>query len=139
MVHVKRDGWTFLTNHGHVLVCLAADPEVLLRDVATSIGITERAVQQIVGDLEQAGVIIRLRVGRRNRYVVRREEQFRHPVEAGVTIGDFVDLVERSRACPRRRPAPPALAAGPAAEATSSMTDWVPEIHEAARRRQAPR
>ena len=139
MVRVKRDGWTFLTNHGHVLVCLAADPEVLLRDVATSIGITERAVQQIVGDLEQAGVIIRLRVGRRNRYVVRREEQFRHPLEAGVTIGDFVDLVERSRACPRRKPSPHAVATSTGAEPTSSVTDWIPRIHEAAGRRQAPR
>ncbi|HSO65244.1 MAG TPA: transcriptional regulator [Ornithinibacter sp.] len=136
---MKRDGWTFLTNHGHVLVCLAVDPEVLLRDVAKSIGITERAVQQIVGDLEHAGVLIRLRVGRRHRYVVRRDELFRHPVEAGVTIGDFVDLVERSRACPRRKPPPRALASGPAAEAPSSVIDWVPDGREAARRRPPPR
>ena len=91
---MSRDAWTFLTNHGHVLVCLAVEPDVLLKDVASSIGITERAVQQIVGDLERAGVIVRLRVGRRNRYVLRREEGFRHPVEAGVTVGDLVDLVE---------------------------------------------
>ena len=120
---MTRDGWTFLTNHGHVLVCLAADPEVLLRDVATSIGITERAVQQIVGDLEQAGAIIRLRVGRRNRYVVRRDEQFRHPVEAGVTIGDFVNLVERGRARPPRRPPARPLVPGRAAEAPLSLVD----------------
>ena len=136
---MKRDGWTFLTNHGHVLVCLAVDPEVLLRDVAASIGITERAVQQIVGDLEQAGVIIRLRVGRRNRYVVRRDEQFRHPVEAGVTIGDFVDLVEEGRACPRRKPPTRALAPGPAAEAPASVIDWSTDGREAAHRRQPPR
>jgi predicted transcriptional regulator len=133
---VKRDGWTFFTNHGHVLVCLATDPEVLLRDVATSIGITERAVQQIVGDLEQAGVIIRLRVGRRNRYVVRREEQFRHPVELGVTIGEFVDLVERARACPRRKPSARAVAAGTGAGASSGV-DWMPETPDA-EPRQAP-
>jgi len=94
---VKRDGWTFLKNHGHVLVCLADDPDVLLRDVAANIGITERAVQQIVTDLEQAGIILRMRVGRRNRYLVRREERFRHVLEAGVTIGEFVDLVDRGR------------------------------------------
>ncbi len=94
---MKRDGWTFLTNHGHVLVCLAGEPDVLLRDVATRIGITERAVQQLVADLERAGVIVRVRVGRRNRYVVRRDERFRHHLEAGVTIGEFVDLVERGR------------------------------------------
>jgi hypothetical protein len=99
---VKRDGWTFVTNHGHVLVCLAADPDVLLRDVAVSIGITERAVQQIVADLEQAGAIVRMRVGRRNRYLVRRQERFRHPLEGGVTVGDFVDLVEQGR-CRRLR------------------------------------
>lgn len=107
---MKRDGWTFLTNHGHVLVCLAQDPDVLLRDVAVSIGITERSVQQIVGDLERAGIIIRMRVGRRNRYVVRREEPFRHPLEVGVTVGEFVDLVEhgshRSRRPSRPRTGP---------------------------------
>lgn len=86
-----------MTNHGHVLVCLARDPDVLLRDVALSIGITERSVQQIVCDLERAGIIIRMRVGRRNRYVLRRDEHFRHPLEAGVSVGEFVDLVERGR------------------------------------------
>ena len=92
---VERDGWTFLTNHGHVLVCLAADPDVLLRDVAAHTGITERAVQQIVADLEAAGVITRSRVGRRNRYTIRRTRAFRHPLEAGVTVGDLVELVEQ--------------------------------------------
>lgn len=100
---MKRDGWTFLTNHGHVLVCLAKNQDILLRDVASSIGITERAVQQIVADLERAGIILRMRVGRRNRYVVRRSEQFRHHLEAGVTVGEFVDLVERGAV---RRPQP---------------------------------
>ena len=78
------------------------------RDVASSIGITERAVQQIVADLERAGVIVRLRVGRRNRYILRREEEFRHPVEAGVTVGDFVDLVERGADVSPAGPNPPA-------------------------------
>jgi predicted transcriptional regulator len=91
---VKREGWTFLTNHCHVLVCLAADPDVLLRDVAARIGITERAVQQIVTDLEAAGVIVRSRVGRRNRYDVRRDRPFRHPLESSLTVGEFVDLVQ---------------------------------------------
>lgn len=104
--NVKRDDWTFLTNHGHVLVCLAQDPEVLLRDVATSIGITERSAQQIVCDLERAGVIIRMRVGRRNRYLIRREESFRHSLEAGVTVGQFVDLAEQGRQRSRRAARP---------------------------------
>jgi hypothetical protein len=90
---MTRDYWTFLTNHGHVLVCLAADPDMVLREVATRVGITERAVQQIVRDLELAGVIARVRVGRRNRYVICSERGFRHTLEAEVTLGSFLGLV----------------------------------------------
>jgi predicted transcriptional regulator len=90
---MTRDGWTFVTNHGHVLVCLAADPEVLVRDVAATVGITERAVQQIIGDLVEAGVVAKVRVGRRNHYLVLRERPLRHVVESGVTVGRFVDLM----------------------------------------------
>ena len=97
---MSRKGWTFLSNHGHVLVCLADDPDMLLKEVASSVGITERAVQQIVSDLEGARVITRHREGRRNRYVVRREVRFRHPLEAGLRVGDFIDL---SRRRPRLR------------------------------------
>ena len=107
VVHVGRDAWTFLTNHGHVLVCLAADPDVLLRDVAVRIGITERAVQQIIGDLERAGVIVRIRVGRRNRYLLRREEHFRHALEHDLTIGEFVDVLQAGRTRRRVGPASP--------------------------------
>lgn len=99
---MTREGWTFLTNHGHVLVCLARDADVLLRDVAARTGITERAVQQIVADLEAAEVITRSRVGRRNRYVVRREVEFRHPIESGVTVGDLVDMVDMVQKRARR-------------------------------------
>ena len=116
---MTRDYWTFLTNHGHVLVCLAADPDMVLRDVATRVGITERAVQQIVRDLELAGVIARVRVGRRNRYVVCSERGFRHTLEADVTLGEFLDLVgggRRASGLPsggrRPRPAPCPIAAG---------------------------
>jgi len=129
---MSRDGWTFLTNHGHVLVCLAVEPDVLLRDVASSIGITERAVQQIVADLERAGVIVRLRVGRRNRYILRREEEFRHPVEAGVTVGDFVDLIERGAASRKRNPSARTLASSLSALDPTHFIDWA---SEAAQRR----
>ncbi len=94
---MKREGWTFLTNHGHVLVCLASDPNMLLRDVAARIGITERAVQQIVADLEAAGVITRARNGRRNTYALSREGTLRHPLEADVTVGELIDLILGSR------------------------------------------
>lgn len=86
-------GWTFLTNHGHVLVCLAATPDARLRDVAERVGITERAVQQIVRELEQSGYVVKQRVGRRNNYTVVRSGRFRHPLESGTAVGDFIDLV----------------------------------------------
>jgi DNA-binding MarR family transcriptional regulator len=85
--------WTFLSNHGHVLVCLATSPQCRLRDVAQRVGITERAVQKIVGDLESAGVIERTRCGRRNAYVLHLEVPLRHPLESHRTIGSLVDLV----------------------------------------------
>ncbi len=107
---MTRDYWTFLTNHGHVLVCLAADPDVVLRDVATRVGITERTVQQIVTDLELAGVIARVRVGRRNRYVVCSERGFRHTLEADVTLGAFFELVAEDGARPDCPAAVPATA-----------------------------
>jgi predicted transcriptional regulator len=90
---VQSSGWTFLTNHGHVLVCLAADPDVRLRDVAELVGITERAAQQIVRDLEQAGFVVKERVGRRNHYAVVRSRHLRHPLEQQVRIGELIDLV----------------------------------------------
>ena len=124
---MSRDSWTFLTNHGHVLVCLAVEPDVLLRDVASSIGITERCVQQIVADLERSGMIVRVRVGRRNRYILRREEQFRHPVEAGVTVGDFVDLVERGVTRRRRNTPARRLASGLSAMDPTGIVDWASE------------
>ncbi len=85
--------WTFLSNHSHVLICLARDPLLRLRDVAASVGITERAVQRIVADLEAAGVITRTRDGRRNQYEINRALPLRHPVEAGCTIGDLLAMV----------------------------------------------
>lgn len=85
--------WTLLSNHGHVLVCLGIDPEARIRDVADRVGITERAVQLIVADLEDGGYLTRTRVGRRNRYRVRKMARFRHPLERAVRVGNFLDLV----------------------------------------------
>lgn len=92
---MRRNRWTFLSNHGHVLVCLADDPDILLKDMAVKVGITERAAQQIVTDLEGGGVVTRIREGRRNRYALSREVPFRHPLESGLCVGDFVDLVRQ--------------------------------------------
>ncbi len=88
--------WTFLTNHSHVLICLARDPFLRQRDVAVTVGITERAVQRIVADLEEAGIITRTRDGRRNHYEVHRSLALRHPVEAGCTVGDLLTMVSAS-------------------------------------------
>jgi predicted transcriptional regulator len=83
----------FLSNHGHVLVALALDSQARTRDVADAVGITERAVQQIVSDLVGQGYLRKEKVGRRNRYEVVRGAHFRHDLEAGVSLGEFLDLV----------------------------------------------
>lgn len=85
--------WTFLSNHAHVLVCLAADSEARMRDVAEAVGITERAVQQIVRDLVEQGYVHKTKVGRRNRYQTVNGAHFRHELEAHVTMGQFIALV----------------------------------------------
>ena len=85
--------WTFLSNYGHVLVCLARRPDVRMRDIAEAVGITERAVQQIVRELVGNGYVEKDKDGRRNRYRVVRTAHFRHPLESVVTLGDFLDLV----------------------------------------------
>ena len=93
--------WTFLSNHGHVLICLARDPEARLRDVALAVGITERAVQKIVSDLEEAGVVERLRDGRRNRYRLHPDKPLRHPIEAHRTVGTLLSTILNAAAVKR--------------------------------------
>ncbi len=88
--------WTFLTNHAHVLLCVARDPDVRLRDVAVAVGITERAAQRIVADLVEAGYLERTREGRRNRYTVRDELPLRHPLEQEHAIGEILGVLTRS-------------------------------------------
>lgn len=86
--------WTFLTNHSHVLITLYANPDLVLREVAALVGITERGVQRIVQDLEDGGFIRREKVGRKNHYQVLVEQPLRHPIEAHRTIGDLLKLVK---------------------------------------------
>ena len=88
-------GWTFLSNHAHVLLLLAEDPELRLRDLADRVGITERAVQKIISELESAAVLTRTRDGRRNRYTIHADRPLRHPVEAHRTVGDLIRMVRR--------------------------------------------
>ena len=89
--------WTFLSNYAHVLVCLARDPKMRLRDVAAQVRVTERAVQRIVLELESAGVVTRIKAGRRNSYEIDRNLPLRHPLEAHRTIGDLLKLAGSSR------------------------------------------
>jgi predicted ArsR family transcriptional regulator len=85
--------FTYLTNHSHVLVALDTDPELRVRDLAAMVGITERAVQRILSDLEEAGAIKIERIGRRNRYRIQRGGRLRHPLEEHCTIGGLLSWV----------------------------------------------
>ena len=82
--------WTFLTNHAHVLICIADTPEVRLRDVAARVGVTERAVQRIVSELEEAGYLSHERVGRCNRYNVHTALPLRHPIEQHCLVSSLL-------------------------------------------------
>ena len=85
--------WTLFSNHGHVLVCLAIDSQARLRDFAADVGITERAVQKIVRDLQTSGMISVTKHGRRNRYRIHHKKTLRHELEAHCTLGDLLKLV----------------------------------------------
>ena len=93
----------FLTNHAHVLACIAADRDVRLRDVATTVGITERTAAQIVNELEQAGYLTKTRDGRRNQYEVHEELPLRHPEHRHRTIGDLIRFIQPPARRPSRR------------------------------------
>ncbi len=86
--------WTFLTNHAHVLFCIARDPGVRLRDVAARVGITERAAQRIVADLDRDGYLERDRIGRRNHYRIHPELHLRHPIEQHLAVGELIALLD---------------------------------------------
>lgn len=87
--------WTLFSNHGHVLVVLSRDPDARLRDVAQVVGITERAVQKIVRDLQDGGLVSVTKQGRRNRYRLHPNQPLRHTLEAHCTTGELLDMVNR--------------------------------------------
>jgi predicted transcriptional regulator len=89
-----RSRWTFLTNHSHVLILLHRDPSMVLREVAALVGITERAVQRIIAELEEDGYIEREKIGRQNHYRIRIDQPLRHPIEAHRTIRHLVQSIE---------------------------------------------
>ena len=90
--------WTFLTNYGHVLLCIAADPSIRLIDIASQVGITERTAQRIVADLIDEGYLKHSKVGRRNQYQIRPDLPMRHPAERENDVGALLKLLSRKPA-----------------------------------------
>ena len=90
--------WTLFSNHGHVLVCLARDSEARLRDVAADVGITERAVQKIIRDLQDGGMVKVIKNGRRNRYRIHKKQSLRHDLEAHCTLSELLNMVIKETA-----------------------------------------
>ncbi len=104
MANDKPRTWTFFSNHAHVLVVLSRQPDVLIKDLAWEVGITERAASSILADLEDEGYLTRIREGRSNRYVLNRSRPLRHPLEQHRKIGDVLALVSTGEpTTPRRR------------------------------------
>jgi winged helix-turn-helix DNA-binding protein len=89
--------WDFLTHHAHVLLCVANDPGIRLRDIADAVGITERATHKILSDLVQEGYVTRERTGRRNHYMVNAELYLRHPLVQERQVGDLLGVLLSSK------------------------------------------
>ena len=85
--------WSFLTKHARVLLCIAHDPGVRLRDIAATLGITERTVFGVVTDLTNAGYVIKERDGRRNRYTVQHHLPLPEPTPQERTVGEVLELL----------------------------------------------
>jgi predicted transcriptional regulator len=95
-VKSKPSSWTFLTNHAHVLLCIAERPNLRMRDLAALVGITERAVQRIIADLTSAGYLAIQRSGRCNTYATNSAANLRHPIEAHRHVSDLIILMKKN-------------------------------------------
>ncbi len=91
-----RDNWTFFSNHGHVYFILALENDVVVREIASKVGLTERAVLTIIQDLEDAGYIKREKIGRTNKYIVEADKTLRHPLEKTVKLTDLTKIIKKS-------------------------------------------
>ena len=89
--------WSFLTNHARVLVCIAHDPGVRLRDIAKTLDITERSAYSIVTDLTASGYVVKLKDGRRNRYRIQAHLPLREAITQERTIGEVLDILVESK------------------------------------------
>lgn len=96
--------WSFFTNHARVLICIARDPGLRLRDLATAVDITERSAHAIVTDLVEAGYVVKDKDGRRNRYLIETQLPLRESISAERTIGEVLALLVGAEAVKRRRP-----------------------------------
>ena len=92
----KIESWTFFSNNVHVLICLTHTPQPTTRQIATQVGITERAVQRILAKLIRAGIVTVKKEGRRNRYELNLDQRLRHPLESHKTIGEFINLIDNA-------------------------------------------
>jgi hypothetical protein len=102
MAESTAPGWTFLTNHAQVLVCIAHDPDVRLRDIGERVGITERAVHRIVAELAAAGYITRRRNGRRNRYTINAQFPLPDPIAREQNLGELLETLTATQGSERR-------------------------------------
>jgi DNA-binding MarR family transcriptional regulator len=91
---IRDHPWRFLSNHAFVLQCIVTNPTARIRDIATAVGITERAAAAIVSDLVEGGYLTKTREGRRNRYEIREERPLRHPLYRHRTVGDLCRFLE---------------------------------------------
>jgi DNA-binding MarR family transcriptional regulator len=89
----ESNSWHFLTNHAQVLLCIQNDEEARMRDIADTVGVTERAAQRITNDLVASGYVTRERIGRRNRYRINPDARMRHPAQREHAIGDLLELL----------------------------------------------
>ena len=94
--HEPTGTWVFLTNHAHVLLCVAREPEARARDIAAQVGITERAAQRIVADLVENGYVTKTRIGRRNRFTVNAKGRLRSPTLENFEIGPLLEILNTS-------------------------------------------
>ncbi len=92
---IKKTHWTFLTNHAHVLLCLAKNPSMRIRDLALEVGITERAVQKIIAELIEGDYLKRDKEGRRNVYTISHQRPLKHPIEWHKNTDDLINLILR--------------------------------------------
>jgi hypothetical protein len=102
------ESWSFLTNHGRVLLCIAHDPGVRLRDIAAKVGITERSAFGIVSDLAAAGYAVKQKDGRRNRYQIQAHLPLPEPTSQQLAIGEVLAFLadpQRGETADRRKPA----------------------------------